>query len=159
MLRAKNIIYGYCLRTTPNKYKYLISIYRSDDLNIVAVFPTSQKRSGSSSPVHGINMRDGNIVSYVFKGNVTIGNMPNSEEPFSFPLDTTIPFDYCFWNDSQEDILKKFRNPEIVGILSDKEYIDLVYAFLNSPLTPNRYRPIMDKILKEYLDNGCDTML
>jgi hypothetical protein len=85
--------------------------------------------------------------------------MFNSEFPFSFPLDTTIPFEYCFWNDCQEDILKKFRNPEIVGILSDKEYIDLVYAFLNSPLTPNRYRPIMDKILKEYLDNGCDTML
>lgn len=84
MLRAKNIIYGYCLRTTPNKYKYLISIYRSDELNIVAVFPTSQKRSGSSSPVHGANMRDGNIVSYVFKGNVSIGYMPNSEEPFSF---------------------------------------------------------------------------
>ena len=152
MLRAKNIIYGYCLSTTPNKYKYLISIYRSEDLNIVAVFPTSQKRSGSSSPVHGANMRDGNIVSYVFKRNVIIGKIPETEDPFSFPLDTTIPFDYCFWNDSQDDILRKFSDPKIVGILSDKEYIDLVYAFLRSPLTPNRFRPIMDKILKEYLD-------
>jgi len=152
MLRAKNIIYGYCLRTTPNKYKYLISIYRSEDLNIVAVFPTSQKRSGTASPVHGVNLRDGNIVSYVFKNNVEIGINPNSGEPFVFPLDTTIPFDYCFWDDSQEDILKKFRDIEVVGVLSDKEYVDLVYAFLKSPLTPNRFRPIMDQILKEYLD-------
>lgn len=46
MLKAKNIIYGYCTYTTPNKPKYLISLYRSDTLNIVAVFPTSRKRLG-----------------------------------------------------------------------------------------------------------------
>ncbi len=152
MLKAKNIIYGYCLKTTPNKFKYLISIYRSEDLNIVAVFPTSQSRSSSLSPVHGVNLRDGKIVSYVFKNGVEIGRKPDSDEQFSFPLDTTIPFDYCFWNDSQEDILKKFQDPKVVGVLSDKEYIELVYAFLKSPLTPNRFRPIMDEILREYLD-------
>ena len=55
MLKAKNIIYGYCTYTTPNKPKYLISLYRSDTLNIVAVFPTSRKRSGVLLTQHGCN--------------------------------------------------------------------------------------------------------
>ena len=66
MLKAKNIIYGYCTYTTPNKPKYLISLYRSDTLNIVAVFPTSRKRSGVLLTQHGCNRKD----------NVPLGNLP-----------------------------------------------------------------------------------
>ena len=44
MLRAKNIIYGFCTFTNPPKNKYLISLYRSETLHVVAVFPTSKKR-------------------------------------------------------------------------------------------------------------------
>lgn len=40
MLRAKNIIYGFCTFTNPPKNKYLISLYRSETLHVVAVFPT-----------------------------------------------------------------------------------------------------------------------
>ena len=47
MLKAKNIIYGYCTYTTPNKPKYLISLYRSDTLNIVVVFSDIKKTFGS----------------------------------------------------------------------------------------------------------------
>ena len=58
MLKAKNIIYGFCKYTNPPKNKYLISLYRSEDLNIIAVFPTSQRRSGVDIPRHGCNIRD-----------------------------------------------------------------------------------------------------
>lgn len=58
MLKAKNIIYGFCTFTNPPKNKYLISLYRSETLNVVAVFPTSRKRSGSLSPKHGKTTED-----------------------------------------------------------------------------------------------------
>lgn len=64
MLKAKNIIYGFCKYTNPPKNKYLISLYRSED--------------------------------------------------------------------------------------PDKVYIDLIYAFYTSPLTPQKYKPIFDRILQEY---------
>ena len=152
MLKAKNIIYGYCTYTTPNKPKYLISLYRSDELNIIAVFPTSKKRSGVSLPRHGCNKRDNTIVSYVFDAKRPIGTVYKSEEPFSFPLQTTIPFDYCFREDSQENILKTFKDPKVVGVLSDQEYIDIIYSFLHSSLTPERYKAIFDKILRDYFE-------
>lgn len=119
MLRAKNIIYGFCTFTNPPKNKYLISLYRSETLNVVAVFPTSRKRSGSLSPKHGKNYRGQDIVSYVFEANRCIG--------------------------------KKYGSDEVVGVLSDEEYINLIYAFSKSPLTPRKYIAIFEKILKRYL--------
>ena len=80
MLRAKNIIYGFCTFTNPPKNKYLISLYRSETLNVVAVFPTSRKRSGSLSPKHGKNYRGKDIVSYVFEANRCIGKKYGSDE-------------------------------------------------------------------------------
>lgn len=97
-------------------------------------------------------MKNNIIVSYVFEANKVIGKKYQSEEDFSFPLQTTIPFDYCFMDDLQDKILASFVEPEIVGVLSDQEYIDLVYSFLHSPLTPKKYIPIFDEILHEYLD-------
>lgn len=152
MLKAKNIIYGFCNYTTPPKPKYLISLYRSETLNVVAVFPTSKQRSGVVAPVHGANCKNGTIVSYVFEANQVIGQKYGSNADFSFPLRTTIPFDYCFREDEQDCILKTFTVPSVVGVLSDQEYINLVYSFLHSPLTPDRFRPIFDNILHEYLD-------
>lgn len=150
MLRAKNIIYGFCTFTNPPKNKYLISLYRSETLHVVAVFPTSKKRSGSLSPKHGKNYRGEDIVSYVFEANRCIGKKYGSDEDFSFPLHTTIPFDYCFRDGEQESLLKSFQHPEVVGVLSDKEYIELIYAFYKSPLAPQKYIPIFEKILKEF---------
>lgn len=152
MLKAKNIIKGFCTFTTPNKPKYLISLYRSEELNIIAVFPTSKKRSGVAVPKHGSNVQNDIIVSYVFEANRAIGKKYQSEEDFSFPLQTTIPFDYCFREDSQDKILASFIEPKVVGVLSDQEYVDLIYSFLHSPLTPKKYIPIFDRILHEYLD-------
>ena len=150
MLKAKNIIYGFCKYTNPPKYKYLISLYRSEYLNIIAVFPTSQRRAGVTEPKHGCNIREGQIVSYVFDAKHPIGKKQGSDEDFSFPLQTTIPFDYCFREGEQDELLRTFEEPEVVGVLSDKEYIDLIYAFYSSPMTPQKYKPVFDKILQEY---------
>ncbi len=150
MLKAKNIIYGFCKYTNPPKNKYLISLYRSNELNIIAVFPTSQHRAGVAVPRHGCNIRDGKVISYVFEAGHPIGKKNGSDEDFAFPLQTAIPFDYCFREGEQDVLLKTFDNPQVVGALSDKEYIDLIYAFYTSPLTPLRYKPIFDKILQDY---------
>lgn len=114
------------------------------------MFPTSQRRAGVADPKHGCNIREGQIVSYVFDAGHPIGKKQGSDEDFSFPLQTTIPFDYCFREGEQDVLLKTFENPQVVGVLSDKEYIDLIYAFYTSPLTPLKYKPIFDKILQEY---------
>lgn len=150
MLKAKNIIYGFCKYTNPPKNKYLISLYRSEELNIIAVFPTSQRRAGVAEPKHGCNIREGQIVSYVFDAGHPIGKKQGSDKDFSFSLQTTIPFDYCFREGEQDELLKTFDSPRVVGVLSDEEYIDLIYAFYTSPLTPLKYKPIFDKILQEY---------
>ena len=154
MLKAKNIIYGFCKSTNPPKYKYLISLYRSEDLNIIAVFPTSQRRAGVEVPKHGVNVREGMIVSYVFEAGHSIGKIYGNDSDFSFPKMTTIPFDYCFREGEQDNLLKTFDHPEVVGVLSDREYIDLIYAFYCSPLTPQKYKPIFDKILQEFFTNS-----
>ena len=150
MLKAKNIIYGFCKHTNPPKNKYLISLYRSEELHIIAVFPTSQRRAGVAAPKHGCNIRDNQVVSYVFEAGHPIGKKKDSDEDFSFPLQTTIPFDYCFSEGEQDELLRTFEEPEVVGVLSDKEYIDLIYAFYSSPMTPQKYKPVFDKILQEY---------
>lgn len=151
MLKAKNIIYGYCTYTTPQKPKYLISLYRSEELNIIAVFPTSKRRAGVAVAQHGCNRKNNVPVSYVFEAHTPIGKKYMSDEDFCFPLQTTIPFDYCFREDTQDRILQSFVNPSVVGILSDKEYVDLLYALLYSPHTPQRYKEIFDQILHTYL--------
>ena len=86
----------------------------------------------------------------MFDAEHPIGKKQGSDEDFSFPLQTTIPFDYCFREGEQDELLKTFDSPRVVGVLSDNEYIDLIYAFYTSPLTPLKYKPIFDKILQEY---------
>ena len=98
MLTPKNIIYGFCETSNPPKNKYLISLYRSELLHVVACFTTSQSRSGApiGQSKHGANKNSKNeVISYVFKANVEIGNIPNSSLKFKFPLETTIRFDYA----------------------------------------------------------------
>lgn len=152
MLRARNIIYGFCKSMNPPKPKYLISLYRSENIEVVAVFPTSKKRSGTLTPKHGANKRGDMIASYVFEAKRPIGKKRNGTEDFSFPLQTTIPFDYCFREAPQDDILQDFIAPTIVGVLSEEEYVNLLYAFMHSPLTPKHLRELFDGILHEYLD-------
>ena len=90
----------------------------------------------------------------LFEANRCIGKKYGSDEDFSFPLVTTIPFDYCFREGEQENLLKSFESAEIVGVLSDEEYINLIYAFSKSPLTPRKYIPIFEKTLEEFYSNN-----
>jgi hypothetical protein len=143
MLSPRNIIYGFCHFTNPPKPKYLISLHRSKDLEIVACFTTSQSRAGQ-------NIK-GDVVSYIFETNNEIGLKPDGS-PFSFPKQTTISFDYCFQNKSQEELINGFESPSIICILHQKKYLDLIYAMYKSKATPKKYKTIFEKILEEQCD-------
>ena len=104
-----------------------------------------------AAPKHGRILRDNQVVSYVFDAGRPIGKKYGCNEDFSFPVQTTIPFDYCFREGDQSDLLKSFDKPSVVGILSDEEYIDLIYAFYTSTLTPDKYKRVFDEVLQEML--------
>ncbi|NDV58276.1 hypothetical protein [Bacteroides sp. 519] len=151
MLSPKNVIYGFCLFTIPKKDKYLISLYRGSDLDIIACFSTSQQYHITKYPhiTHGkVKNEKGEIVAYVFDiGHVvgkTTGNIP-----FAFPKRTIIPFDYCFQNKSQQELIDGFNNPRICFVLSEEEYIEILYSMYRSKYTPIRYKKIFEKILNE----------
>ena len=151
MLTPKNVIYGFCKTTNPPKPKYMISLYRSEDLNIVACFTTSQKRAGVPSDRinHGkITNEKKEVLSYVFFPDVSVGKTPTGEK-FYFPVQTVIRFDYCFKEDEQSELLSSFVDPKVVCILDDKEYEDLIYAMYQSDDTPLIYKSYFEKILFE----------
>lgn len=149
MLSEKNVVYGFCNATNPPKYKYLISLHRSPELNVVACFTTSQNRTGSAyiEKKHGkIKDAKGFVVSYFFKQGVVIGKSISGDE-FSFSKDTTVPFDYCFQEGDQSTIISKFENIEVKCVLSDTEYFNLIYAIYQSPNTPKQYIAIFKEKL------------
>jgi len=144
MLSERNVIYGFCNMTNPPKHKYLISLHRSPELNIIACFTTSQERAGTAyNKQHGYVKNKEKFIAYFFKHGVCVGK-DSSGLSFSFPQDTTVVFDYCFQDGDQNTMLSKFDNPEIKCILSDKEYVDLIYAMYKSPDTPKKYIPIFE---------------
>lgn len=151
MLSPPNVIRGFCKNTNPPKYKYLISLYRSEDLNIIACFTTSQNRAGvpSEQIKHGtIQNKEKEIVSYVFLTDVCVGLTPEGKE-FYFPLQTVIRFDYCFKEGNQAELLSSFESPAIVCRLNDTEYENLIYAMYKSDDTPEVYKPHFERILFE----------
>ena len=159
MLTPKNIIYGFCKTTNPPKYKYLISLYRSEQLHVVACFPTSQNRSGAplGQSKHGANRNSENeIVSYVFKADVEIGNIPDSSDKFKFPRETVIRFDYGLKDRGQDEIIGWFHDPKVVGVLSDKEYENLLYAMVKSDNVPKKYQILFDEVLQELGRKRCE---
>lgn len=149
MLSPQNIIYGFCKTTNPPKAKYLISLYRSEDLNVTACFTTSRERAGVplQKVKHGSIKNDNNeIISYVFSTDVYIGVTPIGKE-FKFPVQTVIRFDYCFKDGEQTDILSNFISPKVVCRLNDDEYVNLIYAMYHSDDTPEIYKPHFEQIL------------
>ncbi|WP_294633853.1 hypothetical protein [uncultured Bacteroides sp.] len=149
MLSPQNVIRGFCKSTNPPKYKYLISLYRSEELNIIACFTTSQDRAGIPLEEirHGvIKNKKNEIISYVFLTDVCVGKTPEDKD-FHFPLQSVIRFDYCFKEGNQAELLSNFESPVIVCKLNDKEYEDLIYAMYKSDDTPEVYKPHFEKIL------------
>ena len=158
MLTPKNIIYGFCKITNPPKKKYFISLYRSELLHVVACFTTSQDRSGAplGQSRHGANRNSNDdIVSYVFKANVEIGDIPGSSDKFKFPCETVIRFDYGLKDREQDEIMGWFQEPKVVGILSDKEYENLLYAMVKSDDVPKIYQILFDEVLQELGRKRC----
>lgn len=149
MLSEKNIIYGFCNATNPQKKKYLISLHRNQDINIIACFTTSKSRTGSYfGKEHGV-IKDskGFNISYCFKKEKVVEKKPTGEE-FSFPRDTVVVFDYGFQEGEQNDILDKFEDPEITCTLTDEEYYELIYVMYKSPYIRKDYVSIFEKKLE-----------
>lgn len=150
MFTPKNILYGWFLKTNPPKNKYIISLYQSTKFSILACFTTSQPRAGVSLDQikHGTIKKNGEILSYVFEPNVVIGKDPKGND-FCFPVQTTIRFDYCIKEGSDEYFMKNTQNLKVVGILDDEEYKQLIYAMYYSNNIPPIYKPIFENILFE----------
>lgn len=129
----------------------MISLYRSEELNVVACFTTSQKRAGvpPGKIKHGKIINDRKeVLSYVFLPEVTIGKTPVGLD-FHFPVQTVIRFDYCFKEDEQSKLLSCFEEPKVVCTLNDQEYENLIYAMYHSDDTPLIYKTYFEKILFE----------
>ena len=153
MFAPGEITYGFAKSTNPPKFKYLVTIYRDERLNIIASFTTSQSRAGVPlEKIHhgAIITEDNKCLSYVFEANQEIGIDPRTGKPFSFPLRTTVTFDYGIIEGELQQIKNQFENPEVVCKLNDSEYIDLIYAMYKSPHTKARHKDILNKILEDY---------
>lgn len=150
MFAPGEIVYGHVKHI--GKPKYAISIYRDDDTNILIHFTTSQPRAGVpfGQLHHGAIYKDGDCKSYMFEARQEIGVKPDTGERFSFPLRTIMAFDYGLFKETEQKLCQMFENPSVVCKLDDKEYIDLVYAMYHSNSTPERHKPYLDKVLREY---------
>lgn len=151
MFTPRNIIYGFLKTSRPPKYKYLISLYRDDDMEFLACVTTSKNRSGVplEEVKHGANKRDNEIISYVFFVGRTIGKEYETDNDFSFPQQTTIRFDYCFQKAKQESLSNIIDDAKVVGVLSKEEYLELVYAMYRSPDTKEEYKLCLERVLQE----------
>ena len=149
MFTPGNVVYAFCHTTTPQKNKYMISLYRGLDYDLVFSFTTSQPRAGvpEGKIHHGIIKNDaGETISYVFEANQEIGTTPDGSR-FSFPKRTVVTFDYGIHQTKLDALLRTIDNPEVKCRLDPQEFENLIYAMLKSPRTPEKFKPIFDKIL------------
>lgn len=151
MFELGTVTYGLAKTISNPKYKYAISLFRDENVRVVIHFTTSQKRAGIPDELvrHGINRdSEGNVMSYVFEAGVEIGDTPNGAR-FSFPLRTTMQFDYGFLCGDDLSLQQQFDNLEVKCKLDTEEYLDLVYAMYRSKRTPEKYKPYLEKVLEE----------
>lgn len=130
----------------------MVTIYQDENLSIVACFTTSKQRAGVPEQLikHGPIYKEKKCISYVFEHGVTIGNNPKTGETFSFPKRTVITFDYGVQEGRKDYFMEQFDNPEVVCVLDEKEYMELVYAMYRSPYTKTSHKAVLDKILQDY---------
>ena len=149
MFTPGNVVYAFCNNTNPPKNKYMISLYRGLDFDLVFSFTTSQPRAGvpEEQVHHGIIKNDaGDSISYVFEAGHEIGTTPDGKR-FSFPKRTVITFDYGLHMTKLDQLLKTIENPVLKCKLDEKEYEDLIYALMRSPRTQEKFKPVFDQIL------------
>ena len=152
MFQPREIVYGLAKSIHDPHNKYMVTIYRDEELNIVACFTTSKTRAGVTEDKvhHGAIYQNRDCVSYVFEKGISIGVNPETGLEFSFPKRTTITFDYGVREGQLEFFIKQFDNPKVVCELYEKEYIELVYAMYSSPKTNIKYKNALEKVLTEY---------
>lgn len=154
MFEPKEIVYGTVVKLGfyQPRAKYLITIYRDDNLNIFACFTTSKQRSGVTDELlgHGPVIKDGRYLSYVFHPDVNIGVDPETGEPFSMPRLSVITFDYGLREGQLSQFNEGIQDSKVVCRLYDEEYINLVYAMYKSDVTPRRYKPCLEKVLTDF---------
>ncbi len=152
MFKEKEIVLAFIKDIRPPKKKFLITLYRDNELNLLACFTTSQHRI----PIlpeklhHGVIKQDNDPIGYVFDRNIPIGTNPETGNCFSFNKRTLIPFDYSIQEGTLEKFMNRVEEPQIVCILNDKEFEKLLYAMYRSPNTPQKYIPILEKALQDY---------
>lgn len=150
MLEPGEVVYGFIKDIHPPKSKYIVTIYRDDDLRIVTCFTTTKNRVGIplSSLQHGYVRKDSKMVGYFFDKEVIVGHNPATELEFHFPCDCVIPFEYGVREGYKEDFLSEIVNPSVVCVLNPDEYENIVYAMYRSPHTNSKYKPYLEKVLK-----------
>lgn len=153
MFTPGNVVYAFCRTTNPPKNKYMISLYRGVDFDLIFSFTTSQNRAGvpEEQVHHGTIKNDkGEPISYVFEAGREIGTSPDGNR-FSFPLRTTVTFDYGIIRTRSNNLITTIDNPVLKCRLDTNEYVDLIYAMMHSPRTPEYCKPIFDQILQKLL--------
>lgn len=150
MFTPGNIIHAFFLSTNPPKPKYLISLFRSNDMCVLACFTTSKERAGVplENIKHGKNKTaEGEVVSYVFLKDKVVGINPDTDVPFGFPLQTTVRFDYCIQNKNEKAFFKLMKDPVVVGKLYKEEYKNLIYSMYQSNDIQEGYKKCFEDIL------------
>ena len=137
------------------KPKYLIVLYRDDQLTIATCFTTSQERAGvpPENLKHGAVKDEDGFISYVFLAGVVVGQHPESGEDFAFPLNSTVTFDYGLNLGELFDFQNGIENAELKCLLSEEEFGNLLYAMYSSHITPRKYKPYLEKSLNELYGN------
>ena len=155
MFQEREIILAFVKDIHPPKEKFFITLYRDEDLNVVACFTTSQHRVSTTPEEvrHGVVRKNNNPVAYVFEKGYEIGISMEADRPFSFEKRTFIPFDYCFQSGTLDSFMRRTHNPKVVGILSKSEFLSLLYAMYRSPHTNKRYIPLLEKVLKKHSES------
>lgn len=121
MFEPGTVTYGFAKNINNPKYKYAISIFRDEDVQVVIHFTTSQRRAGvpDDQIKHGINRdADGKVVSYVFEPDVEIGDIPAGGR---FPFRTVMQFDYGFLRGDDWSLQQQFDDLEVKCHLDREE--------------------------------------
>lgn len=151
MFQEREIILAFVKDINPPKPKFFITLYRDEELNVVACFTTSQHRApiAPEEVKHGVLRKDNKPVAYVFEQGYEIG-VTEGGTPFSFRKRTFVPFDYCFQQGSLDSFMSRVQTPEVVGILNNEEFVELLYAMYRSPHTKKVYMPFIEKALRKH---------
>lgn len=151
MFEPGEVVYAYVKNIHNPKFKYFVTIYRNDDLRIVTCFTTTkhyQVGCNANQLSHGYVKRDNQIVGYFFDMNVEVG-IDEANQPFKFPRNCVIPFDYGVQEATKEQFLKNIEQERVVCRLHPQEYQNIVYAMYKSPNTNPKYKPYLYKVLQE----------